>query len=222
MGRQEAEMLHRFRLVKGAKTADGRLGGIFEVKQVLEESSSRHLPQRYCEALGIRRPSCCGWFRRRDGFYREVRGADDGVVGEQVDGSDFDAVAPRSERSHRDEAFNRKLLAALMKMIGSFHHAPDFLLVLGDAIGDGDAGLVRSLVQFQVVKLEKNAQLVSAQEFLAEAWANFVRVQDELACAGLAGGNCFDLVGKDQGTCVELIVFEVRNAQGSMSGTDFW
>src|SRR5258708_22333906 len=36
MGRQEAEMLHRFRLVKGAKTADSRLGGIFESQQVLE------------------------------------------------------------------------------------------------------------------------------------------------------------------------------------------
>ena len=36
MGRQEAEMLHRFRLVKGAKTADGRLGGGFDVEQVFE------------------------------------------------------------------------------------------------------------------------------------------------------------------------------------------
>jgi len=34
-------------------------------------------------------------------------------------------------------------------------------------------------------------------------------------CRSGGGKNCFDLVGKDQGTCVELIVFEVRKAQGS-------
>ena len=36
MGRQEAEMLHRFRLVKGAKTTDRMLGGIFDIQQILE------------------------------------------------------------------------------------------------------------------------------------------------------------------------------------------
>jgi hypothetical protein len=36
MGRQEAEMLHRFPLVKDTKTVDGRFGGIFEVEQVFE------------------------------------------------------------------------------------------------------------------------------------------------------------------------------------------
>jgi hypothetical protein len=220
MGLQEAEMLHRFRFVKGPKTADGRLGGIFAAEQVFEENSSRHLPQRYCEALGIRRVSCCGWFRRRDGFYREIRSADDGVVGEQVDGGDFDGVAARSQRGYRDETFDGELLAALVKMAGSFHSAPDFLLVLGDAIDDGDVGLVGSLVQLQIVKLKKNAQLVSAQEFLAETRANFVRVEDELASAGLARRNRFNLIGKYQGTCVKLVVFKVGDTQSSVEDTE--
>ena len=36
MGPQNAEMLHRFQLVKGTKTADGRLGGIFEIQLILK------------------------------------------------------------------------------------------------------------------------------------------------------------------------------------------
>jgi len=36
MGPQEAEMLHRFRLVEGTKTTDRRRGGNFEIEQVFE------------------------------------------------------------------------------------------------------------------------------------------------------------------------------------------
>ena len=84
-----------------------------------------------------------------------------------------------------------------MKTIGGFDGSPDFLLVLSDSIGNGDIGLVRSLVSFEVVKLEKDAQLFSARKFLAEPRADFVRVEDELPSAGLTGGDGLDLIGKD-------------------------
>jgi len=156
------------------------------------------------------------WFRRRREFHCEIGGADDGLTGCQVDGGDFYGIAAGSKRGCRDEAFDGELLAALVEMIGSFHEAPDFLLALGDAIDDRDIGLVGTLVQLQVVKLKKNAQLVGAQEFLAEARADSVSVENELACAGLTGGDSFDLVGEDQGTGVELVIFEVRDTQRSV------
>ena len=115
-------------------------------------------------------------FRSRRELYGEIRGADDGVIGEQIDGGDFDGVAAGNERRHRDEALDSELLAALMKMIGSFDGSPDFLLVLGDAISDGDVGFVQSLVPFQVVKLKKNAEFAGARKFLIEARADFVGV----------------------------------------------
>ena len=119
----------------------------------------------------------------RRGLYRELRNANYGVVSEQIDGGDFDGVATGNERCHRDEAFDSKLLTALMKMISGFYRAPDFLLILGDAIDDRDIGFVGSLVQLQVVKLKENAQFVSARKLLAEARADFVGIENELASA---------------------------------------
>src|SRR2546425_195569 len=127
-------------------------------------------------------PQVCGCHR----FYEEIRSADNGVIGKQIDGGDFDSVAAGNERCHRDETFDGELLAALMKMIGGLHSSPDFLLILGDAVDDGDVGLVGSLVQPQVVELKENAQLVGTEKFLAEAWADFVRIENELASAGLS------------------------------------
>ncbi len=103
-----------------------------------------------------------------------------------------------------------------MQMIRGFDGPPDFLLVFDDAIGHGDVGLVRSIVQFQIIELEKDAQLVGGREFLAEARADSVRVEDELAGADLAGGYRLDLVSKDQRACIELVVLKVRDAQSGI------
>src|SRR6266852_7616383 len=69
----------------------------------------------------------------RRGLYCEICRTNDGVIGEQIDGGDFDSVAAGNERCHRDETFDGKLLAALVKMIGSFCRSPDFLLIFSDA-----------------------------------------------------------------------------------------
>ena len=98
-------------------------------------------------------------FRRWRGSYCEIRSADNGFICKQIDGGDFDGVAAGNKRRYGNEALDGELLTTLVKMIGGFDGSPDFLLVLSDAISDGDVGLVGGLVQFQVVKLKKNASL---------------------------------------------------------------
>src|ERR1700674_747214 len=160
--------------------------------------------------------ACSGWLRGRRRFYGEFPGADDRFISEQVDGCDFDVVATGNERRHGDEALEGDLLPASMKMTGGFDSASNFLLIFGDAIDDGDVGLVRSLVQIEVVKLQEDAQLVRARKFLTEARADFVGVEDELAGSDLRGRGGLDLVGKNQGTGVELVDLKVRDTQGGI------
>jgi len=53
--------------------------------------------------------------------------------------------------------------------------------------------------------------------FLAWAWANFVRVQeDDWLCRFWSGVELFRSGRQEQGDLRELIVCEVRNAQGSI------
>ena len=101
-------------------------------------------------------------------------------------------------------------------MIGGFDGSPYFLLVFGNAISDGDTGLAQDLVQFQIVELEKNAELFRAGEFLTEARAYLVRVQDKLPGTSLGRGDFLDLVGEDQGAGIELVVFKMGDAKGGV------
>src|SRR6266446_10007933 len=101
-------------------------------------------------------------------------------------------------------------------MISRFDGSPDFLTVFGDTVGDGNAGLVRIFIQFQIVELEKDAKLFGARKFLTEAGPDFVRVQYKLASAGLRGGDFLDLVSEDQGAGIELVILKARDAKGSV------
>jgi len=63
-----------------------------------------------------------------------------------------------------------------MKMFRVFHRAPDFLLMLGDAIDDRDNWSCGKSRPASSVIAEEYAQFVSLKNSLAEARADFVGI----------------------------------------------
>lgn len=151
--------------------------------------------------------------QRWGGFYGELCSTDDSFIREQIDGRDFDGVAAGQQCINGNEAFDSDLLASFMKMICGFDSTPDFLLIFSNSVSDGDAGLVRDLVQFQIVELKKDAKPFRAGKLLIQAGTDFVRIQHELADTSLGRGDFLDLVSEDQGAGIELVVFKMGDAK---------
>ena len=76
-------------------------------------------------------------------------------------------------------ALEGDLFAGLLELFGGFVLVPDLLVVFEDAVGDGDIGLVRAGVKFQVVELKEDAHFVGGGEFGVDTGADFVGVEDE-------------------------------------------
>jgi hypothetical protein len=99
------------------------------------------------------------WARSRDwsggwkGLDREVRGAGYGLVGEEVEGEDFEGVTAGGEGGEREVALEGDLFAGLVELFRGFVLVPDLLLIFDDAVGDGDICFVGLGVELEVIEL---------------------------------------------------------------------
>ena len=138
------------------------------------------------------------------------------MIGEEVDGVDFEGVVAGGEGRKREVTLDGDLFTGLLELFGGFVLLPDLLVVLQDAIRDGDVRFVGLGVELEVVELKEDAHFVGRREFGIDARADFVGVEDEGALADLARGDGADLVGEDEGAGVEGFFFVEGNAEGGV------
>src|SRR6202521_1630599 len=81
-------------------------------------------------------------------------------------------------------------------------------------------GFVRLVVRLQVVNLHVNAQPVGSGEITIKTRPDLRGAQHELSCADLLCGDMLDLIGKNQRTGFQLVIFVPRHLQARVHDSD--